>query len=286
MNSIAITTECVADLPLQIYQDKGIDIIYYDIKTGEGVFRDTEEIDSENVIEYMDGGLNQVYSVVPTANDYKNFFNKKLRNYDEIIHICISQGVSEAYGNAQLAKVKMGRDGAKVHIVDSRHLSSGQGLLALQAAQLRKEGKTCSDIVKQLQNFIPLISTTFLADNANYLYYNGKVSKAVKDMCNFFHIHPVLALIGGKMTVHKVYIGSYRSAAKRYIRNVLKNSKKIDTSRGFITYAGCSDEILTMVEQELSLHIKFKELRKQMASATVSSNCGPGTFGILYAKRG
>lgn len=286
MNTIAITTECVADLPQQMYQKSGIDIIYYDIKTDEGVFRDTEEINSENVIEYMAGGLKQTYSVVPTANDFKNFFQRKLRMYDEVIHICISSGVSEAYENAKLAKVKMGRDGSKIHIVDSLHLSSGQGLLVLEAARLRAEGLKSVEIVKQLEAFVPMISTSFLADNANYLYYNGKVGKTVKDVCNIFHIHPVLALIKGKMTVEKVYIGSYRHAAKSYIRSVLKNVKKIDTSRGFITYAGCSDEILQMVEKELEQHITFDQLNKQMASATVSCNCGPGTFGILYARRG
>lgn len=286
MNSIAITTECVADLPLRLYQDKGIDIIYYDIKTGEGVFRDTKEIDSQNVIEYMHGGMNKIYSVIPTANDFKHFWNKKLREYDEVIHICISAGVSEAYGNASLAKVKMGRDGGKVHIIDSRHLSCGQGLIALEAARLRDEGVSCKDILKNIEDMLPRVSSSFLADNANYLYYNGKVGKGVMNVCRLFHIHPVIALINGKMMVEKIYIGNYRSSLKKYIKSVYKRTKNIDTSYGFMAFAGCNEDLLEMAENEIEHWVTFEKSYKQAASATVSANCGPSTIGLFFVKRG
>lgn len=285
MNNIAITTECVADLPQHVYSEKDIRIIYYDIKTEEGIFRDTKEIDSQNVIEYMSGGKKHIYSVVPSANDFKYFFSKMLKEYDEIIHICISAGVSEAVGNAQLAKVKMGRDGDKIHIVDSRHLSSGQGLIVLEAVRLKESGLECDEIIKSLLKFIPRVSTSFLSDNANYLYYNGKVGKRIMGICDLFRIHPVLALIDGKMIVKRVYIGDYHKAAKRYIRKVLKNANKIDKTRGFITYAGCTEKLLSEVNEEVSKCITFDSLDEQKASATVSSNCGPGTFGIIYSRR-
>ncbi len=284
MNNILIATECVADLPEELYKDKDVAVIYYDIKTDGGLFRDTTEIDAQNVMEYMVGGHKKAYSVVPTANDYKNFFNMKLVEYDKIIHICISSGISEAYKNAQLARAKMGQDGNKIFLIDSRHLSSGQGLVTLEAVKCRDAGMDCKEIAEHLHKYVAGVSTTFLTNNADYLYYNGKVEKSVMDICNALRLHPVLGMVDGKLTVKKVYIGDYNKAAKKYIKSILGNTDDIDKSCAFITYAGCPGEILDMAQNSVEEILKFDELYRQQASATVSCNCGPKTFGILFVR--
>lgn len=285
MRNILITTECVADLPQHYYDKLGVDIIFFDIKTSTGVFRDTFEIDSENVIEYMKGGEKEAISVIPSANDYKNFFSKKLREYSEVVHICISGGISGAYKNAYLAKVKMGREGEKVHVIDSKHLSCGQGLLVLEACKCLEKGMTGEEIASTIEQMIPRVITTFLADNADYLYYNGKVKKAVKLLCNILRIHPVLAMIEGKLTLKKIYFGNYNRVSKKYIKYLLGHAEKIDKNMGCIVYAGCSEDILERVRKLTAEHVVFDEVIEQPASATVSCNCGPKTFGIMFVEK-
>ncbi len=285
MHNIAITTECVADLPQRLCQENEIGIIYFDIKTEGGLFQDTVEIDSQNVMEYMADGTKTAISVIPTANAYKNFFDKTLREYSEVIHICISSGISDAYNNAVLAKVKMGQDGEKVHVIDSKHLSAGQGILAMEAVKWRDEGLSGAEIVDKLDDMIPRISTSFLAKNANYLYYNGKVKKSVMDLCNVFHIHPVLAMIDGKLTLKMAFLGKYNRVARKYIKKILGDTKKIDTSIAVNAYAGCSEDILELAREKVKEKVTFENYYEQQASATVSSNCGPRTFGIIYAMK-
>lgn len=282
MSNIAITTECVADLPQSLLEEKDIDIIYYDIATETGLFRDTDEVDANNIMEYMIGGSKKAQSVVPNANDYKNFFKRKLEDYDELIHICISSGISNAIENATLARAKMGIDGRRIHIVDSKCLSSGQGLIAMEAARCRDEGMKSAEIVSHLENYRSRVYTTFLANNADYLYYNDKVSKTVMKICNKFFVHPVLWMKDGKLTLKRVFIGSYEKAAARYIAGVLKNPNSIDSANGFLTYAGCGHEMLNGIQKQLREIKQFDDLHEQQASATVSCNCGPLTFGILF----
>lgn len=286
MYSIVVTTECVADLPsTYLKENKDIDQIYYDVKTDRGLFRDTKEITSQNVLEYMMGGHKVAISIIPSANEYKAFFTEKLKEYDEILHICISSGISEAYENANLARAKMGREGHKIYIVDSRHLSSGQGLIFMEAIRCREQGMRCKDIVVHLKKYIPRVSTSFLAYNADYLYYNQKVGKFVQMLCDVFSLHPVLEMVNGKLTVRKIYMGNYKKCAVRYIRKLLGKVERIDKTNGFITYAGCSEEVLNHVHAELNKHIKFDNIFEGPASATVSCNCGPSTFGILFARK-
>lgn len=286
MNDILITAECVADIPNEICKDYGIDIIYYDIKTESGIFRDTEEIDSQNVMEYMSDGKKMAYSIIPTTKDYENFFSKRVTKNREVIHICISSGISEAYKNAVCAKENLGEEGKRIHIVDSKSLSSGQGLLVMEAIKYRKDGMSCTEIVKRIEEVVPNISTSFLSNNADYLYYNGKVKKSVKEICKLFHIHPILEIRKGKLTVKRVILGNYNRAIGRYLKSTLRNENQIDSSVGFITYAGCDEDILEKVRKKVNEKIIFEQLYEQQASATISSNCGPKTFGVLFIRKG
>lgn len=283
MHNIIITTECVADLPSEILEKYAIEILYYDVATEEGVFKDTAEIDARNLMEYISDGKRKAQSIVPRAVDYKNFFVKCLDKYDEIVHITISSGISVAYDNATLARSMMGIDGRRVRIIDSKHLSSGQGILAIEASKLRDDGVSGAEIVEKIEAMIPKIRTSFIVYNADYLYYNGKVDKTIKNMCNFLRLHPVLYMNeDGRLTIKRVYIGDYSKATKKYIKDLLKSNKKIDDSIGFITYAGCTHEKIMHIESETERYIKFHEIHEVQASATVSCNCGPNTFGVLF----
>lgn len=283
MHSILISAECVADLPLNNPYDD-MTVIYYDIQTEEGLFRDTKEIVSVNVLEYMAGGHKKAVSIIPSADDYKYFFEKMLVEYDEIIHIAVSAGISEAYHNAEIGRSRLGRNSSKVFIVDSRNLSSAQAMIAMEAARCREEGMKCKEIVEHLKSYIPRVEISFLAFSADYLCYNGKVGKNIMNICNSFHLHPLLKIVNGKLTVKGVYVGNYRKCASRYIRKTLGNCNNIDRQVGFLTYVGCSEDQLDRIRRELDKRITFKNLYEGPASTTVSCNSGPSTFGIIFAR--
>lgn len=285
MNNIAITTECVADLPKELLEKNDIDIIYFDIETESGMFRDTDEVDANNIMEYMIDGKKKAQSVVPNANNFKNFFKKKLDDYDEVIHFCIGSGISITTENATLARAKMGIDGRRIHIVDTHSLSAGQAMITLEACKCRDEGMTSKEILEHIYKYLARIETTFLANNADYLYYNGKVGKSVMDICRFFHMHPVLTMTTSGLALKNVYIGSYEHASNRYIKDTLRKKNKIDARLGYFVYAGCGHAMVEEVLEKIREELPFEEIIINTASATVSCNCGPMTYGIMFAEK-
>lgn len=286
MYSIAITTECVADLPKELYKEAGVDIIYYDIETDTGIFRDTDEIDAENVMEYIYDGGGTAKSITPTAHAYKNFFKNILEEYDEIIHLCNSSLISIALENASLAKAKLGMEGRKIHLVDSRHLSTGLGLMVLEAAKQRNAGMNSKQILAHLEKQVEYVNTSFLVKTPDFLIQNKRVGKHIMQLCKFLHVHPAIYMKNGQMKLWKFYVGKYEKAIEHYIADVLYDLYDVDPSLCILTYAGCSHEMLEGIRSEIVRRIDFKELLVQPASATVSCNCGPLTFGIIhYTKR-
>lgn len=284
MSEIKITAECVADIPYALQEREDIDIIFYDIETENGIFRDTDEIDANNIMEYMADGKKRVSTHFPSATEYKNFFKSKLEDYDEVIHICIGSGISDALENAKQGRDKLGLDGKRIHIVDSQHVSSGSGYLAYIAARDRDKGMNSDQIIAHLVQIIPGISTTFIAYNADYLYYNNQVSKLVKNICQLLHLHPVLYVKDGVLTLKKVYWGDYKKSVRKYVASELRKAQEIRKEAVFITYAACNHAMIKEVKQLVRGYAEFDEMWEQEASATVTSNCGPMTCGVIYVR--
>ncbi len=282
---VKIVAECVCDLPRTWLSKHNVDIVYFTIETDRGVFLDTLEITSENIISYMKSGGKNAHSAAPLPAVYKETFEKNLAEFDDVILVAISSGVSLSCENADKAVELLGEKGRRVHIFDSGHLSSGLGHLVIKAAKLAEKGHTASEILAALEALKDKVSTSFIAENADYLYMNGKVSEKVKKICTLFDIHPILMMKNGELTLKSVTRGDYRKACRRYIKRTLSRAKSIDKTVGFITQAGCNTKMIEWIKSEVSKEFEFENLVVTKASATISSNCGPNTFGVLFVEK-
>lgn len=281
---VGIIAECVCDLPKSYLKEHNIDIVYFVIETDSGVFTDTDEITAENILSYMQSGGEKSKSSAPAPEVYRNVFEKNLEKFDELILVAISSGISLSCANAEKAVSEMGEKGKRVHIFDSKHLSTGLGHLVIKAAETAESGMSAKEIISELEELRDRISTSFITESVDFLYRSGKVSEKVKKVCGAFNIHPVLAMKNGELTLKSVGIGKYEKACSRYIHKELKNPDKIDKERAFLTYAGCSVKMLERVRNEINGKCRFEKLIQTKASATVSSNCGPNSFGILFIR--
>lgn len=278
-NKLGVTTDCVCDLPQEILDEYSIELIPFNIVTERGRFCDFSEITSDNVLEYIADGHKAV-SMPMDVGEYKHFFEKCLKKYDKILHISITSGMSLGYKNAcEAAKEFDGR----VTVFDSLHLSTGMGHIVIKAARLAGEDKTVEEIVPELAEMRARVSTSFIAYSADYLYINGKIKKSTASFCKTFGIHPILSLNKeGRMVLGGIQVGNYDKAAKRYIKSKLKKHKNIDGSCIFITHAGCSTKMIEMVKGMVKNYNFAEKIEITNASATVSSNCGPNAFGVLF----
>ncbi len=282
MEKLGITTDCVCDLPEEYFELHDVGVLYFYITTGTGRFRDGYELDSANVIEYLENGGEKAQTNPPKPTEYMDFFQSQLKKHEEIIHICISSNVSESYKNALEALTLMGEDGKRVHIVDSQHLSTGMGHLVVNAVEMCNSGKSAEEILEQAESIKKRISTSFIADNADYLYRNGRVSKCVMKICSVLMLHPVLYLKDGKISLKTLKTGNYGKAVKRYIKGELGHNGKINKHRLFITHAGCTVKMISEIKEEVNKLCEFDEVIVTKASATISGNCGAGTIGVLF----
>lgn len=281
MNKVWITSDCACDLSETLLDKYGVEVIYFYISTDRGCFKDRAEMTSTNVVEYFENGGQRISTAAPAVSEYVDFFEKALQKHEEIIHITISSQLSLSYDNAVLASKQFA---GKVHVVDSEHLSTGIAHMIIRAVEMAKEGKSRNEIVDALKEMKYKVSTSFIADNADHLYRTGRVSKTVKNICTTFRIHPVLSLKNGKMTVKGVRIGNLEKCILGYVKSELRKSDKIKKERLFITYSTCPVRIVSKIKEQINMCCPFDEVLETKASATITSNCGANTIGVLFVR--
>ncbi len=282
MKKVIITTDCVSDISEKLLNKYDVKIIYFYIVTEHGWFKDMDEITSGNIIEYFERGGSRVQTKAPFPEEYREFFGKVLTEGDELIHISVTSTLSLSYQNALAAASEFG---GKVHVIDSGHLSSGMTHLVVKASEFVRQGLDTKEIVERLECMKHRISTSFIAENANYLYRTGLVNKFVKNMCETLKIHPVLGMKKGVMGLKSVRIGNYEKAVLRYARGKLRWGSAVEKERIFITHAGCSLKLIAAVKNEVAKRGPFGEIQVEEASATITSNCGANTIGVLFIRK-
>ncbi len=278
---ICITSDCVCDLPEKMLEEYGVSVIYFYIHTDRGTFKDMDEITAGNIIEYFENGGQYISTNAPRPIEYEDFFAGVLEDCDEILHIAIASSLSKSMENATLASKRFG---GKVCVFDSGHLSTGIAHLVIKAAELAKEGKECDQIVSILNPMRDKVFTSFIAENADYLHRNGRVSKLMKMICAGMKMHPILTMRKGEMRLKGVRIGSYKKSVVRYVRSELKKASKIEKKRLFITHSDCTVKMIARARKAAQERCEFEEVIISRASATITSNCGANTIGVLFVR--
>ena len=276
---IIISTDSVADISQELIDKYKIAVIPHKISTDEGIFTDGHEIEAQGLVAYMEDGDKEVRNVAPSVEEYEAFFAGILTKAHNIIHISISENV--AHSGCPMAK-EAAEAFDNVTVIDSGHLSSGQGLMVLEACRFVKEGMSAEKIKKTLESRQKSYSTSFVVSSLKYMARNGQVDNWINVISNAIMMRPVLRMKNGKITVGRIFFGAEENSWIKYIDRELKFSQRIDKSLLFVTYVGMRQKDLDMIEEEINKRVKFDKIIFQKASPVIALNCGPGTFGLLY----
>ena len=174
--AIRITSDSTCDLN-HLVEERNVGILALQVNLGANAYRDGVDIMPEDIFAYVAKTNELPKTSAPSIGDYEDFFKEQLAFGDEIIHFNIS---SKSSGSHNFAKQAAEGFGGKVHVIDSKALSSGQGLLVLKACDLRDEGKSADEIVAAIEELRERINTSFVPDNLDYLHKGGRVSGMVK----------------------------------------------------------------------------------------------------------
>ena len=267
--NIKILSDSTCDLPQEVLEKYNITMIPLSvIKDGKN-YTDGVDITPADIFNHVTAGGDLCSTAALNIGEYDAVFAKYAKEYDGVIHVNISAEFSSCYQNACLAA----QEYDNVRVIDSRNLSTGQGLVVLKACELAKE---CNDLDE--------IADT-LRDQLQYMVKGGRCSAAAALGANLLNLKPCIEVKNGKMAVVKKYRGNYAKCLASYVKDRLANRDDVDKDTLFVTRTPVTDECMHAVEDAVAQYNDFATTYWNEAGCTVSCHCGPGTLGVLFVRK-
>ena len=278
---IKILSDSTCDLSQELLHKHDISIVpLIVIKDGKD-FKDGITITPADIFAHVAAGGDLCTTSAVNIGEYTDIFEKYAAEYDGIIHISLGSGFSTCYQSACLAAEEFDN----VRVIDSRNLSSGQGLVVLKACELAKTADDLDAIADELRAYTEKVEASFVVDKLDYLVKGGRCSSAAALGANLLNLKPCIEVKNGKMSVVKKYRGSYTKCLASYTRERLADREDIDWKHIFVTKTEVSDDCYAGVMEAVRTYGQFVTIYEAVAGCTISCHCGPGTMGILFVRK-
>ena len=279
--NIKILSDSTCDLTPELLEKHNISLARLTVvKDGVG-YRDGADITPSDIFEHVANGGDLCSTTAYNIGEYEDLFSQYAGEYDGVIHITIGSGFSSCYQNACLAAEEFDN----VRVVDSQNLSTGHGLVVLEACRLAKECQGLDEIVEKLNEYTPRVEASFLLDQLKYMVKGGRCSSVAALGANLLGLKPCIEVKGGKMSVVKKYRGTYAKCLASYVKERLADREDIDRGTLFLTYTTVEDDCRSAVVGAIEQHGHFETVYESTAGCTVSCHCGPATLGVLFVRK-
>lgn len=280
MKKLVISTESTCDLSRELIEQYNVKVIPYRIQLGERNFRDGE-VATEELFEYADKSGELPKTSAINESEFLDYFSDLLREYESVVHIALSSGITTATENAKRAAAQL----KNVYVVDSLSLSTGIGLLVRYAYQLAESGIPANEIAELLTKRVPNLQVSFVIERLDYLYKGGRCSSLQYFGANLLKLRPRIVMKNGKMSADKKYVGRMDRVVTKYCDDVLDEFDSPDTDCVFITYTTATPEMIKAARDACE-NAGFVNIYETHAGGTIASHCGAHTLGILYFNDG
>ena len=275
---VIITADSTCDLSPELMERFEVKTIPLTILLGEESFYDGNGFTPADMYRryHEDGTLPKTSA--PSVQQFLDFFRPFVEAGCEVVHLDISSELSSSFSTACIAAAEPGG----VYPVDSRMLSTGVGLLVIEAAECRDRGMTAAEIAAHVASLTDKVDTSFVLDTLEFMWKGGRCSGVAALGANLLHLKPALEMSGGKLGVYKKYRGGIKAVYRQYITERLAG-KSVRPGHVFITNSGEIDEsVLQELEALVRSLIEVKEIHHTTAGCTIASHCGPKTLGVLF----
>ena len=275
---LRLTADSTCDLGESI-QKRGIGIKPLTVILGGTAYSDGVDIVPQDIFKYVEETAQLPKTAAPSIADYEDFFRPYAEAGDTVIHFSISSKASSSYSYAAAAARSFG---GKVFVVDSKGLSTGQGLVILYAADLRDKGASAEEIVAACEQIRGKVNTSFVPDKLEYLYKGGRCSRMALYGANLLKIHPLIEMEDGQLVASKKYRGNMEKCIAQYVSDLAVKYPAYDKTRCFITHSCADESVIETARQKVKELFAFDEVLETVAGSVITGHCGRNTLGVLF----
>ncbi len=274
MARIRVVTDSACDLSADLAAERDLTIVPLSIRFGSEEFVDGSTLSTDEFWARCAASPVLPETSAPSPGAFQQAFEAAADDgYEGVLSISLSAGVSATY-QAAVAAAKAVSDRIPVRTIDSRLMTMGQGLMALDVADLATLGANLDELAARASQLIPRTSVFGVVDTLEHLEKGGRIGGARALLGSLLSIKPVVTLVDG--VVEEESKQRTRSRSLRYLADKAKDSPPLSRLAVCNGAANDIDEFLQMIDGVPAEH---PHLVVDLGPV-VGTHTGPGTIGL------
>ncbi len=289
MAKTAILTDSNSGITSKQAEELGVSVLPMPVYINDKLYFEDVTLSQEQFYEFLERGV-EVKTSQPSPADVMEKWDELLKEYDEIVHIPMSSGLSSTCENA----IVLARDDAyagKVFVVDNQRISVTMMQSVLDAKALADAGKSGREIQELLEETKFDSSIYISVDTMEYLKKGGRVTAAAAGLATILNIKPVLQIQGGKLDQYAKVRGM-KSAKREMIKAMredfdgrFRHFDEQGKMRLFVAYTKDKTESLSFIEDiKKAFPSADYEIISVPLSLSISCHIGPGSLAIACSR--
>lgn len=277
---IGIVTDNTANLDKKYIEENDIGLVSLYVNNKDNFYKASEK-DVEEFYEEIKDIVYIPKTSQPSVKDFEKIYTEMLDNYDKIISLHISSGLSGTYNSAKIASNMV--DDGEVIVVESKLTTFGLRFLIMDVKKMIDEGKDINEIVKFAENYHKKVDTYFSVGDLNYLYKGGRIGKAKTLMGNILNMSPLLRLYEGKLEPVKSVRGQ-KKLYKEMVKMAMRDS--LDKLEHLMVARTDSLKIADKIKEELiNYGVDENLIESSFIDIIIGNHLGPNSGGIIAVWR-
>lgn len=286
MAKVAIVTDSNSGITQAEGSELGIFVLPMPFYINEKLFLEEITLSQEEFYQRL-GDDADIKTSQPAPADVLELWDRALQEYDELVHIPMSSGLSSS---CETAIVLAGDYDGRVQVVNNQRISVTQRQSVLDAVMLAEAGKNAAEI-KEILEAVKFDSDIYITvDTLKYLKKGGRLTPAAAAVGTVLNLKPVLRIKGEKLDAFSKTRG-WKAAKKTMIQATQKSMAEdfadCNSPEGICLFAAYTGSREEAEEWKKELESAFPEYDIYMAPLSLSVAChiGPGAKAVAFSKK-
>ena len=285
MSKVIIMTDSNSGITQTQAKEMGVVVLPMPFYINEEMFYEDIDLSQEQFYEKLQAG-GDIKTSMPLVGDVTDKWDELLKEYDEVVYIPMSSGLSSSCETAYM--LSQDYDG-KVEVVNNQRISVTMRQSVIDAKNLAEAGKSAKEIKDILEAAKFDSSIYIMVDTLTYLKKGGRITPAAAALGTLLKLKPVLQILGEKLDAFA------KARTVKQAKNIMIEAMKSDFEKRFDSADGRNINLEMAYTHDLEAALAFKEevqaafpeneIVLNPLSLSVSCHIGPGALAIACSKK-
>ena len=285
MSKVAVLTDSNSGITQVDEKELGVYVIPMPFFINNETYYEDIDLTQEQFYEKLVDGVD-ISTSMPMVGSVTDTWDKLLQEYDEIVYVPMSSGLSSSCETAYM--LSQDYDG-KVQVVNNQRISVTQRQSVMDAKELAENGKSAAEIKEILEQHKMESSIYIMVDTLSYLKKGGRITPAAAALGTLLRLKPVLQIQGERLDAFA------KARTVKQAKSIMIEAMKKDFKERFESEDGSKMHLEMAYTHDLAQAEQFKkevqeafpnnEIIMQPLSLSVSCHIGPGAIAIACSKK-